>query len=95
MTEFCLHCIGNCLKVLSLSQGVEGKVIHLVKGIPPSLNPASAEDAEGQGSRQQQGAEPGVENVTVQTQQDMLFVGNIPISSHTDITQVTQVRKRP
>ncbi len=74
-------------------------MIHLVKRPPPSLSGsqgAGSAGAEGQGSSSTWGAEgegmgagPGM---TVQATQDVVILGNIPVSAHSDITQVTQVR---
>jgi hypothetical protein len=71
--------------------GVDEKVIHLVKRPPPSVTASG--NAGGQGTTGGQGATEGVPegSVTVQASQDVVFVGNIPMSSHTNITQVTQV----
>lgn len=68
----------------------------MVKRPPPSI--AAPSTAEGQGSSEGgQGGDGegdgGGRNVTVQASQDVVFVGNIPMSSRTDITQVTQVRR--
>lgn len=85
--------------------GVDGKVIHLVKRPPPSLAQGTAAteggDSVGTGAAATPGtgtgggAEVGGRGVgggiTIQASQDLVFVGNIPVSSHSDITQVTQV----
>ena len=79
--------------------GVEGKVIHLVKRPPPSVAAPGASEGQGstpgsaEGGLEGGGGEGEDRNVTVQASQDVVFVGNIPMSSHTDITQVTQVRR--
>ena len=70
-------------------------MIHLVKRPPPSLAGPQGDgvSAEGQSSAPPRtGAGPGPPpGMTVQATQDVVIMGNIPVSSHSDITQVTQV----
>ena len=66
-------------------------MIHLVKRPPPSQSNSSSTLNDGSSSTG--AAEVGGEGrgITVQASQDVVFVGNIPVSSHSDISQVTQV----
>ncbi len=72
-------------------------MIHLVKRPPPSLAGEPAGGGQGAASSATpptEGGESG-RGITVHASQDMVFVGNIPVSSRNDITQVTQVGPLP
>lgn len=88
----------NMASLTIFFSAIDGKVIHLVPRPPPSVTDqassttgtsgTSCTEGEGREGEDEVGRRRGVR---VQASQDLVIVGNIPVSSHNDITQVTQV----